>query len=199
MNDKKFSHEVLTRELLSAIRAQRHEFLNHLQVIMGLVQLGKKEEAVAYIKEISAALMESGRAAHLPWPELAAAMVLGEKKIKESGGRYQFGLKCDIENFPIGPPEAAEVVGEVYDVICGSFKKCQLDGGGLNVEVIEEKGAPAVRFALQQPPGRSLDKIEFLSHPVMEKARHKLEKIEMEEAGDYLIITFYLPRESDKK
>lgn len=198
MGKSKFSPEALTGELLSVIRAQRHEFLNHLQVIMGLVQLGKREEAVAYIKEISAAIMESGRATHLPWPELAAAMVLGEKKVKESGGRYQFGLNCSLENFPIGPPETVEVISEVYDVFCQFFQKHQVDGGGINVEVTEEKGAYAIRFTLQQAPANPLDKIEFLSHPVMERARRALEKIEMEEIGDYLIITLYLPRERDR-
>ncbi len=36
-----------------ALRRQRHDFLNHLQVIYALVQLGKTQRALDYIDELA--------------------------------------------------------------------------------------------------------------------------------------------------
>ena len=52
----RYSEELVgTRHMLSALRANTHEFLNKLQVISGLLQMGRTEDALAYIGTISAA------------------------------------------------------------------------------------------------------------------------------------------------
>ena len=43
-----------TRHIVSALRANSHEFMNKLQVIAGLLQMGRQEEALSYIGNISA-------------------------------------------------------------------------------------------------------------------------------------------------
>jgi len=45
--------ENLVSKLLEANRHLRHDFLNHLQVIWGYVQLDKKEHAIDYIQEVT--------------------------------------------------------------------------------------------------------------------------------------------------
>lgn len=42
-----------SRELIDALRAQRHDAINHLQVIYGLIQLDKIDHVEEYIKQIS--------------------------------------------------------------------------------------------------------------------------------------------------
>lgn len=39
-------------QLVDALRSQRHDNINHLQVIYGLIQLGKTAEAEEYIKQL---------------------------------------------------------------------------------------------------------------------------------------------------
>jgi len=46
------TEETMRDELVSFVREQKHDFLNHLQVIMGNLELNKKEKAVAYLKQI---------------------------------------------------------------------------------------------------------------------------------------------------
>ncbi|QAT50549.1 sensor histidine kinase [Caproiciproducens sp. NJN-50] len=43
-----------TRHIVSALRANSHEFMNKLQVIAGLLQMGRQKEALSYIGSISA-------------------------------------------------------------------------------------------------------------------------------------------------
>lgn len=40
-------------EIVRLLKLQRHDFINHLQVIHAMIQLGKAEKALRYIEELS--------------------------------------------------------------------------------------------------------------------------------------------------
>ncbi|MDD4601458.1 hypothetical protein SDC9_09018 [bioreactor metagenome] len=40
-------------ELVRLLRVQRHDFINHLQVIHAMLQLGRAEKALTYIEELA--------------------------------------------------------------------------------------------------------------------------------------------------
>lgn len=40
-------------EVIKLLRIQRHDFLNHLQVIHALIQLGRGEKALQYIEKLA--------------------------------------------------------------------------------------------------------------------------------------------------
>lgn len=40
-------------EITRLLRVQRHDFINHIQVIHALLQLGKTEKALRYLEDIS--------------------------------------------------------------------------------------------------------------------------------------------------
>ena len=44
--------QVVCEETLRLLRLQRHDFINHIQVIQALIQLGKSEKALRYIDEM---------------------------------------------------------------------------------------------------------------------------------------------------
>lgn len=68
-----------TRHIISALRANTHEFMNKLQVISGLLQMGRHVEALAYISKISAVHAETAgpvlQRIHNP---NVAALILGK-------------------------------------------------------------------------------------------------------------------------
>lgn len=43
----------LDKEMLQLLKVQRHDFVNHLQVIYTMIQLGKNDQALTYITELS--------------------------------------------------------------------------------------------------------------------------------------------------
>jgi pentatricopeptide repeat protein len=59
--------EVCT-QLMQLLRLQRHDFINHLQVIHALLQLGRVEKALQYMEELSKGteLLEAPLAQHKP-------------------------------------------------------------------------------------------------------------------------------------
>lgn len=46
------NHEVST-ESVELLRIQRHDFINHLQVVHALLQLGRTEKALTYIEDLA--------------------------------------------------------------------------------------------------------------------------------------------------
>ena len=68
-----------TRHMLSALRANTHEFLNKLQVISGLLQMGLTEEALRYIGTLADVHEHiTGPVLHLIRNTSAAALILGK-------------------------------------------------------------------------------------------------------------------------
>ena len=43
----------LHEEVIRLLKIQRHDFVNHLQVIHAMIQLGKSEKALFYIEELA--------------------------------------------------------------------------------------------------------------------------------------------------
>jgi CitB family two-component system sensor histidine kinase MalK/two-component system sensor histidine kinase DctS len=68
-----------TRHMVSTLRANTHEFLNKLQVISGLLQMGRTEEAQRYIGSIAAAYEHiTGPVLKLIHNTNVAALILGK-------------------------------------------------------------------------------------------------------------------------
>ena len=66
---------VLLSELLQWYSLQRHDFLNHWQVIMGNLQLHQPEKALAYMRETVAAQEQEQKIAFIHEPALAAILL----------------------------------------------------------------------------------------------------------------------------
>lgn len=66
---------VLLSELLQWYSLQRHDYLNHWQVIMGNLQLQQPEKALAYMRETVAVQEQEQKIAQLQEPALAAILL----------------------------------------------------------------------------------------------------------------------------
>ena len=68
-----------SRNIISALRANNHEFMNKLQVISGLLQMGRADEALNYIGSVSATQAQSiGPVIQLIHNSNVAALILGK-------------------------------------------------------------------------------------------------------------------------
>jgi len=51
--DNKLENNQVCEELERLLRVQRHDFINHLQVIHAMLQLGRAEKALMYIDDLA--------------------------------------------------------------------------------------------------------------------------------------------------
>lgn len=81
-------------DVVNLIRDQKHDFLNHLQVIMGNLQLNKKDKAVSYLRQVTSNLLDSGAATKLDNSYLSVLLLLMLQKSKNLG----IDLSINIES-----------------------------------------------------------------------------------------------------
>ncbi|NPV90201.1 MAG: hypothetical protein HPY50_05460 [Firmicutes bacterium] len=181
--------------LMEYISSQRHDFLNHLQVIMGFLQLNKKEEAIDYIKRTSESLQESSQASKVPWLELAAVLTLREKEARDCGGCLKINLSKNLEQISANPVEVVNIIDDLHHLVCSEMQNCREgEGKKLEVKVFEDQGNYGIRLTWEMPLGRTLDKFGLLEQPVMERARRLMSKVDIDEEGRTLGITMYFPK-----
>ncbi len=180
-------------EIIYLLKTQRHDFVNHLQVLQGYLQLGKTDKAVKYLKVISQEMIETGRVLQLPWPELAAVLMLKDKQARDDQTTVKLSLGENLGKVCENPSEiVAKIIGDIYELICKQLGSCPLDRQQIQVEVNVEEGAYVIRFSWPQDP-KGFDKMSLLAHPAMEAAQKNLRKIDLQDQRDRILLTLYLP------
>lgn len=79
--------------LLNLLRVQRHDFMNHLQVVSGYIQLDKCEQAKEYIGQVSLELQKTGQIFKIGDFELVLQLLL----TVQNGFEKQVEFVVDIE------------------------------------------------------------------------------------------------------
>lgn len=84
------AHLQENEELLETLRSHRHDFINHLQVISGLMQLSKPQQAQEYIIEIVNELRNNKRIRFVGRPEIDALL------LKKAAQAYELAIPFDV-------------------------------------------------------------------------------------------------------
>lgn len=92
------------RDLEEALSQQRHGFLNSLQVVSGLLQLGRLEEAKEYVAKIASQIKEESSRYHTQPLEVVAKLSAWRHRLEANGARVSLELKADLSGWD-GDPE----------------------------------------------------------------------------------------------
>jgi sensor histidine kinase regulating citrate/malate metabolism len=102
-------------ELNTRLRAQRHDYLNHFQVIYGLMELGEYEEAKQYINPVFKDIMKVSKALKTAQPAVNALL---QSKI-EAAEQKQIDLfleiRSDLRDLPIEAWNLCKVLANIID------------------------------------------------------------------------------------
>ncbi|HHW44872.1 MAG TPA: GHKL domain-containing protein [Desulfotomaculum sp.] len=102
-------------EMIRNIRAQRHDFISHLQTVYGLLQLGKFEIAQEYIAEVAGDLRISAQTMRLKQPEVSA--LIQQKAAKSANQNISFGLVIEttLDRLNMRPYNLNRILGNLLD------------------------------------------------------------------------------------
>lgn len=103
-----------TTTFLEVMSVARHDFLNHLQVISGLVQLNKTERVREYINQVSVEMERLSQVSRLSVPEVAAFLMVASFLADKYQVKVIYEINTDIENCPIPGSILAEVLEEAF-------------------------------------------------------------------------------------
>ncbi|MEW6696970.1 MAG: Spo0B domain-containing protein [Bacillota bacterium] len=97
--------------LLEVIQVQRHDFLNHLQVISGLIQLNKGERVRDYIKQVCGEYERLSKITRLKSPEVKAVLLITNNE----AAKCQVDFSMDIGTNMASLDVPGQIVGTALE------------------------------------------------------------------------------------
>lgn len=151
---------------LEMMSVQRHDLLNHLQVISGLVQLNKTERVREYIGQVSHEVERLSRVGHFIVPEVAAVLLIGHFM----AGKHQVEVVYDINTDLRDCAVPGKVMGDAIEGVFAQSLEClvspDLPNRRLKVSFNESEKKYLFRIFCPEPDKRA------------ESARARLSEIE---------------------
>lgn len=108
------SHRNLEK-LNSALRSQRHDYLNHLQVVYGLMQLGEYEELQRYLKPVYKDMQRTGKALKTAKPAINALLKAKMDEAESKGIDFYIEVKSDLKGLQVEDWELCKVISNILD------------------------------------------------------------------------------------
>lgn len=102
-------------ELNSTLRAQRHDFMNHLQVVYSLLELEEYPSANEYIEKVYEDVKRVGRSLRTAHPAINALLAAKLSACEEKGIKVELMIESPWEKLPIPSWEMCRVLGNLID------------------------------------------------------------------------------------
>jgi sensor histidine kinase regulating citrate/malate metabolism len=133
---------------LELLRRQRHDFINHLQVIYSLLQVRRLEMALDYIYRVGAEMQERGALLRLKSPALVLTLLTGELEAERRGVPVRFEVGTDLADLEVSEEQLGALVGLVWERVMGALEAASGSEAGLTVYVEEQKEGFRIRWEL---------------------------------------------------
>lgn len=102
-------------KLNSELRTQRHDYLNHLQVVYGLMELEEYAELKKYLDPVYKDMLKTGKALKTSKPAINALL---KAKMDEAEGRgidFYIEVKSDLKELQVEDWELCKVISNLLD------------------------------------------------------------------------------------
>lgn len=135
--NRKLNHSI---EVIEALRGQKHDFHNHLNVIAGLVQLKNPKRALDYIQKISGKTTEIFSISTVENPEIAAILYRKCAIAENKGILVELDISSDLEDIAIDSVDLCTVLFNLIDNAIYQLDKCHESEKILSIDVAEYDG-----------------------------------------------------------
>ena len=102
-------------ELNTTLRVQRHDYLNHLQVVYGLIELEEYEEAKKYMEPVFNDIIKVSRALKTAEPAVNALLQAKLQVADKNKVYITLNIKTDLIHLKIEPWELCKVLANIID------------------------------------------------------------------------------------
>lgn len=127
-----------SRELIKSLRAQRHEFGNHLQVICGLIQLNNNRKALHYINNIVQDVKSSGNMMVVDESPVIYALLLTKfTQAQTSGIKFSVDLQADLSKLALPQYKVGKILANIINNALDAVSELQEDERRVEVKVLQ--------------------------------------------------------------
>ncbi len=137
--NKKVAHE-LTEQNLRLLRCQRHDFLNHLQVVSGYIQMGKGSKAAKYIQEINQNLRGIRVVSGLNMPEASVLLISKREEAARYDIDFNYDIRTDLSGAKIKEYDLVRILSNLIDNAIYELRKVNDTDQKIITVIIDEVG-----------------------------------------------------------
>ena len=102
-------------QLNGTLRAQRHDFMNHLQVVFGLIDLGEQAAAQEYIEKVYGDIQKVGRSLRTAIPAVNALLAAKMADCEEEKIDARVVIHSAWQGMPVAGWEMCRILGNLID------------------------------------------------------------------------------------
>ena len=102
-------------KLNSNLRAQRHDYLNHLQVVYGLMELEEYGELKKYLQPVYKDMLKTGKALKTSKPAINALLKAKTDEAEGKGIDVYIEVKSNLQNLHVEDWELCKVLSNLLD------------------------------------------------------------------------------------
>lgn len=138
LNNKSLKESIKNLENLNTtLRAQRHDYLNQLQVVYGLMELEEYDEARKYLEPVFKDIMRVSKALKTAHPAINALLQAKMQMAEEKKIEMYLEVKSNLKEFQVEPWEMCKVLANIIDNGMTALEKCT-ENRILSVEIGED-------------------------------------------------------------
>ncbi len=142
-----------TGAMIDMLRAQRHDFLNHLQVIYGLIQIGRTEVIKEYINQVNQEVREYSRVITtlIQRPEIAGLIMRKMAQAEAAGIKFAVNLKTDLALLGVPPLDFSRILGNLLDNAMNAVNTVPFEERVIKLEMVEDPDCYEIRVTNYRP------------------------------------------------
>ena len=125
-------------KLNSELRSQRHDYLNHLQVVYGLMELQEYEDLQKYLEPVFKDMLKTGKALKTSKPAINALLKAKMDEAEGKGIDLYVEVKSDLKELAVEDWELCKVLANLIDNAMTALQE-QPGEKKIRVDVIEDK------------------------------------------------------------
>ena len=122
--------------LNNTLRAQRHDFLNHLQVVYSLMELGEYGESMKYIERTYDDILSVSGVMKTASPAINALLMSKTSDARANGIELRLAISSPYANLPMESWEMCRVLGNLLDNAIDALEGVR--DGRIEVELTED-------------------------------------------------------------
>ena len=124
--------------LNNTLRAQRHDFLNHLQVVYSLMEMEEYAEANAYIEKVYGAITAVSRVMKTANPAINALLQVKLAACEKAGVQAEVNIQSAWKDLPVPGWEMCKVLSNLIDNALDALEEVEPVGRRLRITLTED-------------------------------------------------------------
>ncbi len=127
-------------EFNRTLRAQRHDFKNHVQVLSALLDMEEYDEARMYLSKVSSDLKTVGRVMRTAQPAVNALLQAKSLLCEQRGVRLEMDITAMLSTLPMAAWELCRVLGNLIDNAIEAQEAARVKDPVIRLTMFEQEG-----------------------------------------------------------